>query len=80
MQVALHTVGWPRLGVTGIGRSQAPLATVLPSHGMQLQDSELPVWRQLQQHCESLVEGRDVLQQDEGTAAAAAADGDAATG
>jgi hypothetical protein len=52
----------------------------LPSHCMHLQGLELPVWRQLQQHCESLLEGRDAQQQDEGTAAAAAADGDAATG
>jgi hypothetical protein len=32
---------------------------------MHLQDSQLPVWRQLQQHCAATPEGKAALQQDE---------------
>jgi hypothetical protein len=32
---------------------------------MHLQDSELPVWRQLQQHCACTPDRKDALQRDE---------------
>jgi hypothetical protein len=40
-----------------------PASNDLPC--MHLQDSELPVWRQLQQHCASTPAGKGALQRDE---------------